>query len=399
MRHCGCDIDALDQGRKRFECKSEGKRPPPTDRRNAALRGVVESQASRCDFGGPAIQQAIGHEVGRDRSDPPSRTGRLYATSSQPRSSQAPWSPRRSGRRRSRSRSKEAASSKASSEGRGRSKLIQTSDARPLHETQPLHREVPVPGAKAPTVRVSAMVNLLPRWLLKSRCSLSGFLLSIVTNPSSTCCALSSAEKTNAGIWPTPIPYLEVFTGRGSGSGSWVKKLVSMEVVVLSWLHLGCPDAAPVSLRIGTSLTRQQWNVIEMMRGLNADSNTPELVDAVGMGRAALKFEDVDETILALSKAAADMHVLSEGYEGGGSSRPGPFDDSWCRAGILRHSLQGASLMTAKPIDPTRLSFPSPPAFDPLPFVDGATADAFLRPLDGAVPFNELEGPGEVPVV
>ena len=243
------------------------------------------------------------------------------------------------------------------------------------------------------------MVNSLPRWLLKSKCSLSGFLLSIVMNPSSTCCtsALSSAEKTNAGIWPIPIPYPEVFTGRGSGSESWLKKLVSMEVVVLSWLHLGCPDAAPVSLRIGTSLTRQQWNVIEMMRGLSADSNTPEFVDAVGMGRAASKFEDVDETILALSKAAADFHVFSEGYEGGSSSRPSTYDDSWCRAGTLKHSLQGASLMTAKPIDPSRLSFPSAPAFDPLPFFDGATAEAFLRPLDGATPFEKYEG--AVPVV
>ena len=269
-----------------------------------------------------------------------------------------------------------------------------------MADSRPSHREVPVPGERAPTVRVSAMVNSLPRWLLKTRCSLAGFLLSIVKNPSSvshSTSALSSAEKSNAGLWPMPIPYPEVFTGRCRSPDAWLKKLVSLEVVVLSWLHLGCPDGAPVSLRLGSSLTRHQWNVVMMMRGLSADSNTPEFVDPVAMGRAASKFEDVDAAISSLSRAAGELQFLSDGYVDPSGTRPSGFDDTWCRAGILHHSLPGASLVTAKPIDPERLSFPAKPKFDPIPFFDGATTEAFLHPLDGAIPFADYEG--EVPMV
>lgn len=60
---------------------------------------------------------------------------------------------------------------------------------------------------------------------------------------------------------------------------------------MLDRLHLNKPDASPAELRLGEHLSARQWSVVEMLEHLAFDGNTPELVDAAAMGRAAGKFE------------------------------------------------------------------------------------------------------------
>ena len=54
----------------------------------------------------------------------------------------------------------------------------------------------------------------------------------------------------------------------------------------------------------------------------NVDSNTPELVDAGVMGRAASKFESAEDVVGALARAATALHVEENRYFGGGLSKP-----------------------------------------------------------------------------
>lgn len=200
--------------------------------------------------------------------------------------------------------------------------MIQPISACPLGATS--EKEVSgcrVPGARASTVCVASLVNSLPRWLLKSKGGLGGFLQSIVKKPSETMPSPTSAqdlaESFDRGLWPMPVPFPEVFRcGSCAGVDAVWKKLVNLEVVVLSWLHLGCPNAAPSFLRLGRPLTRLQWSVVNQLRGLCADSNTPEFVDAGAMGRAAGKFEDFESVVAALSRAAYSLHDDGKGYFG-----------------------------------------------------------------------------------
>lgn len=255
------------------------------------------------------------------------------------------------------------------------------------------------PGSRAPTVKVAALLNSLPRWILKTKGSLKGFLLSVLAMPQKRCSSTSrrdEAECFATGTWPIPVPYPEAFRSGGDGYDGWQKRLLSLEIVVLSWLHLGCPSAAPSFLRLGTRLTAVQWSVVSYLRRLSFDSNFPEFVDAALMGRAASKFENLDDVLGSLSRAAFDLHGESRSYFGG-QSRPHSFEDGWMRCGVLLHKLGGKPLLAARPIVASRLSFPGRPSFDPVQFFDAKTAEVYLRPIDGAMKPSQYKG--EVPRV
>ena len=281
--------------------------------------------------------------------------------------------------------------------------MIQPFDACPAKEPESGRHQCRVPGAMASTVRVASLLNSMPRWLLRSKGSLGGFLHSIVMKPSrnskSSTSAQDLAEEFDHGVWPMPVPFPEVFRcGGGSAPPIAWKKLVCLEVVVLSWLHLGCPDVAPSFIRLGQRLSRLQWNVVNQLRGLCVDSNTPEFVDAVAMGRAASKFEDLEGTIAALSRAALCLHDDGRGYfAGGGSSREHADLEAPWRCGQPAGELSAETLITAKPIEPTRLSFPGPPSFKPEKYFDARTAEIFRSPLDYATDFQQYKF--EVPKV
>lgn len=249
-----------------------------------------------------------------------------------------------------------------------------------------------VPGSRASPVKVSSLCNSFPRWLSKSGGSLRLFFQSIVNEPykSSSCTSkLAEAEVFNRDVWPIPIPFPEVFRRGGFGKELWKKRVVAMEILILDWLHLGSPCAAPPSLRIGSRLSRKQWDVVRYLLHVSFDGNTPELVDVGLMGRAAMKFENIERALFFISDSLSTLHQSFGGYEGSRGERPHTFDDEWLRCGSLKHSIPGHDVTVAKPIVADRLKFPTAPAFDPLQYFDSITAELYLHPIDHAQDWRE----------
>ena len=254
-----------------------------------------------------------------------------------------------------------------------------------------------LPGEKASTVVISAVVNSFFRWTLKTKGVFRKFLLSIIAMPKGE--IRSPTSKRDGGVhlpvWPMPVPYPEVFTKKVDSDGDWKKIVLCMQVLSLSWLHLGEAEAAPREIKIGNALTPQQWSVVNMLRHLSFDSNTPEFVDAALMARAAAKFESMEEVMGSLHRSLTSFEGSL--YSGDRFFKHEDVDDSWMRSGSLVGKLSGAKMTGAKPIIASRLEFPGPPKFDPVPFFDAETAELFMRPLDHAMSPHEFAG--EVPAV
>ena len=162
-----------------------------------------------------------------------------------------------------------------------------------------------LPGERASTVVVSAVVNSLFRWTLKTKGSFRKFLLAVVAKPKGDVRSPTSKRggDHHVPIWPMPVPYPEVFTKKVDSDKDWKKLMVCMEVLALSWLMLGEPDGAPEEISLGMVLTPQQWNVVKMLQHLSFDSNTPEFVDASLMARAAAKFESMEDVMGSLHRS------------------------------------------------------------------------------------------------
>ena len=254
-----------------------------------------------------------------------------------------------------------------------------------------------LPGSRASTVVISAVANSLFRWAAKTKGAFRNFLLSVVAKPQGENRSPTSKRggEMHLPVWPMPVPFPEVFTKKVDSAKDWRKILISLEVLALSWLHLGEPSAAPVEIKLGVPLTPQQWSTVDMLRHLSFDSNTPEFVDAELMSRAAAKFEAMEDIIGSLHRSLLSLD--DHGYSGLDSRRPETFDDTWLRCGTLVGKLGGESITTAKPVIASRLEFPEQPAFDPVPFFDAFTAELFMHPLDHASRPEDFYG--EVPSV
>ena len=113
-----------------------------------------------------------------------------------------------------------------------------------------------LPGANAATINVVGFLNSLPRLLLQANCGLQGFLLTIVKSHTGILPGTSKAGCT----WPCPLPYPETFRPAASYKvqDAHLKRLINLQVLVLDWFHLGCPDVAPGSLRLGSKLSARQ---------------------------------------------------------------------------------------------------------------------------------------------
>jgi hypothetical protein len=118
--------------------------------------------------------------------------------------------------------------------------------------------------------------------------------------------AFHAEDAQGPSAWPMAIPFPEVLRSRPRTDA---KRLVSLQVVVMSWLALGSPTCAPEELRIGRKLTAVQWRVGRILMDLTVDGSTPQLVDAATMGRAASKFESSEEALAVLARAATALHV------------------------------------------------------------------------------------------
>ena len=92
-----------------------------------------------------------------------------------------------------------------------------------------------VPGSRAPSINVPALVNSMTRLVLKYGSALSTFVRSVLTaNPSSDRQSAHSRP-----MWPIPVPYPESFMGGGGGTSGWKKRRVCLQVLLLDWLFLG----------------------------------------------------------------------------------------------------------------------------------------------------------------
>ena len=311
-----------------------------------------------------SVQQTFRPTLGGTRPQPPQRPRRLRHSEAKPGEEGS----RRSRRRRSCS-SKESRQVQGQSKGcpGGRRPLSPCIHACPTQsdglvpDDGPSPSTMLLPGEKASTVVISAVVNSFFRWTLKTKGVFRKFLLSVIAMPKGE--IRSPTSKRDGGVhlpvWPMPVPYPEVFTKKVDSDGGWKKIVLCMQVLALSWLHLGEPEAAPREIKIGNALTPQQWSVVNMLRHLSFDSNTPEFVDAALMARAAAKFESMEEVMGSLHRSLNSFECSL--YSGDRFFKHEDFDDSWMRSGSLVGKLSGAKMTGAKPIIASRLEFPGPP--------------------------------------
>ena len=234
-----------------------------------------------------------------------------------------------------------------------------------------------VPGEKAATVRVSAFLNSMPRWVLKIPCGLQRFLRSILIyhgrNDDPTC--------TGGATWPMPLPFPEVFRAGGNlVADAHLKRLTCLQVCTFDWLFLGMPDGAPRALRLGASLTARQWKAVRNLMHLSVDSNTPELVTAIDMGRAAAKVENFQDQVGALARAIDSLQGGFGPYGRMANTVPGVFEGDF-RFGKLVGTVDVDLPQPAKPLVASRLHFTETPSFNPRPYFDDSTLELYDFPL------------------
>ena len=285
-----------------------------------------------------AIQQNLRQSLGRNLPIVPSRPGRLCHQKAQPRQAQERCRDAGQGGARQMEETKAEAESKGFT-GQSVTDGDFACSGQPAeglgNSDESKHY---VPGSNAATVRVGGLVNSLPRLVLKTKGALRSFLRSIVMKPYSNDPRTSIGDYAQGAardVWPIPLPYPEVFRRGSHDDQDALKRLVCLEVVALDWLHLGCPSAAPTFLRMGSRLSKKQWVAVRNLRRLSMDGNTPEFVDSSLMGRAAAKFEGLDDTLRNLVLSMVEMHDGLRGYSGDRDEKPEAFEDRWMRCGSL----------------------------------------------------------------
>ena len=263
-------------------------------------------------------------------------------------------------------------------------------------------KKVFVPGARAPTVKVPAFLNSWLRVLAKHGSSLGSFVRTFLSNVPQP-----REEAVSLGpLWPIPAPYPEVFGRDPAFGGSWKKRRLVVQVLVLSWLYLGKPSVCPIQLWVGRSLTARQWRRVRLLEDLSEDSNSLLEVDAAGMARAAIKAESSADQLDSLHRALLFSSTLCSGPYGAEVSsvsraeRENAGEDGEWAAGLYGAfvgTVKADQTVVAKPIQADRLSFVGCPGFDPLPYLDPVTAHAYESPLD-CVRHHGLEPPPAVSV-
>ena len=264
--------------------------------------------------------------------------------------------------------------------------------------TDPIDDDVKAPGTSASTVRVPALLNSLPRWLLQLNSGFRGFLLSILQPLGLECQPTSSSSS----LWPMPPPYPEVFRSQVKKEiqNAHRKRLVALQVIAFDWLVLNEPSSAPESIRIGRPLNGRQWSAIKMLEHLDFDGNTPEFVEAADMGRGAAKVESFEDAISAVARAISVLQCETGGYGSGLPSQHVSFEDGEdvFLCGDLVGRCASGLICNAKPLVSDRLTFPSKPCFDPRPFFDDRTRDLYDFPISHGKNLVDLDDPPKIQV-
>ena len=234
-----------------------------------------------------------------------------------------------------------------------------------------------LPGARASTARATDFWNSVVRWILVSRCGrLRTFLFSSFRARADD----AQSIRTSGPVWPIPLPYTKRDQQAKSFSTTSFQRGVNAVILLLNWLHLGQPGAAPKGFSLRRRLTGEQRGVVSRLeRVMQLWADSPE-VTAAEMGRTASKVESLEDQISSLATSLAGMCSNYGASSGGGAK-------------ICKSSITGADIQVAKPIEADRIRFTGAPTFDPAPYFDETTAAWYNDPLALALPEDEVSPP------
>ena len=256
-----------------------------------------------------------------------------------------------------------------------------------------LREEVKVPGSGAPSISVPALLNSLPRLLLKSGGSLASFLQNMIHS----IVPVSPDETTpqSGAIWPMPFPYPETFSAAVSSKSktTWRKSRTNLHVTCLNWLWAGGRWKFPRGFG-GAKLSARQWRTVRLLEAQSEDENSVSFLAPSDLGRVAAKSENFDLEIAALHRTVESFESLGRVYSGHRISKEvgrkaEPRDDH--HFGSLVGKANTKDNVAAKQIESHRLTFSGKPGFDPLPYLDNATSAAYTNPLARAKDPSELQ--------
>ncbi|CAE7908987.1 unnamed protein product, partial [Symbiodinium microadriaticum] len=99
-------------------------------------------------------------------------------------------------------------------------------------------------------------------------------------------------------LWPMPLPYPSLLLP-GCGERDPDQLALNAIVLVLDWLHLGQPSVckAELGLSLGRPLNPRQWRALDLLRGSVHRWNRGADVGPSEMGRAAAKFEGLEDLL------------------------------------------------------------------------------------------------------
>ena len=245
---------------------------------------------------------------------------------------------------------------------------------------------VHVPGSRAPSVKVPAFVNSWLRVVTKYAAKLATFVQSFLSNMPRP----HEEDHSLRGLWPMPVPYPEVFGRDSAFGGSWRKRRLVLQVLVLNWLHLGRPHSCPGLLWPGRRLSARQWRRVRLLEHLSEDMNSLLQVDAQLMARAALRTESSADQLDALHRALLCCSTASAPYGADTCSPTRAWrendGDDWEEVsggfGVFDGESKGGDCAVAKPLQADRLHFVGSPCFNPVPYFDKETAHAYEFPLE-----------------
>ena len=281
---------------------------------------------------------------------------------------------------------------------------IDSGEDKLLDGTSRLRSEVKVPGSAAPSLSVPSLLNSLPRLLLKSGCNLSTFLQSMIHSimPSPP----DEATPQSGAIWPMPFPYPETFAASFGvkSKSTWRKSRTNLHVACLNWLWTGARFHFPSGFG-GRRLSARQWRTVRLLESQSEDENSVSLLGPSDLGRVAAKSENFDLEIAALHRVVQDFESLGSVYsrhrinsinrQVGAKAEPNDPHAFGVNVGETKRN----TFVTAKQIEADRLTFSGRPVFNPLPYLDNITSDAYNDPLSRAIkPGDLVESPPKVAV-
>ena len=267
--------------------------------------------------------------------------------------------------------------------------------AQPPHNSRQDLNLPRVPGSAAGVYVGRKLFNAALRYLLNSSSGLGMFARSSFGFSERN---KRSTERSGGGF-PIPLPYPEICKATWKADPIEVsrKKMLTVVLVGLNYLHLNRPTRAPAGIILGQSLSRSQWGIVHRLELFLDAWLSHNDVGPTEMGRTAPKVESIEEIISALADQAKRVIATTSTsyFPAGREDVTGEFGGP--RTDVVVGQLDHAPYSTFKPVDPSRLKFIGKPTFNPLPFLDSRSAFVYQYPLQASTDPSEFHG--QVPFV